>query len=109
MTGMLAWGTVAGLLGSYGNAGAAMGLPVVWTYLELGLTTPVHTPSHAFALAALYTVGGVWAVMLASLINVIGPYGPLRERAAECYGRNRPDHDQGERGARQGSWRFVLN
>ena len=84
-TGMLAWGAVAGLLGSYGNAGAAMGLPVVWTYLELGLTTPVYKPWHAFALAALYAVGGVWAVTLASLINVIGPYGPLRERAAECY------------------------
>jgi uncharacterized membrane protein YccC len=83
--GMLAWGAMAGLLGAYGNAGAAMGLPVVWTYLELGLTTPVHTLWHAFALAALYAVGGVWAVTLALLINVIGPFGPLREQVAKCY------------------------
>jgi uncharacterized membrane protein YccC len=83
--GMLAWGAMAGLLGAYGNAGAAMGLPVVWTYLELGLTTPVHTLWHAFALAALYAVGGVWAVTLALLINVMGPFGPLREQVAKCY------------------------
>ena len=83
--GMLAWGAMAGLLGAYGNAGAAMGLPIVWTYLELGLTTPVHTLWHAFGLAALYAVGGVWAATLALLINVIGPFGPLRERVAECY------------------------
>src|SRR5262249_6325226 len=68
-------------------AGAAMGLPVAWAYLELGLTAPVHTPSHAVVLAALYGCGGVWTVILASVINVIGPYGPLRERTAECYGR----------------------
>ena len=83
--GMFTWGVVAGLLGAYGNAGAAMGLPVAWAYLELGLTTPVHTIGHALALAALYAVGGVWAVILASVINVIGPYGPLRERTVECY------------------------
>jgi len=83
--GMFTWGAVAGLLGAYGNAGAAMGLPVAWAYLELGLTTPVHTIGHALALAALYAVGGVWAVILASVINVIGPYGPLRERTVECY------------------------
>src|SRR5215472_18672526 len=75
--GMFTWGLFAGLLGAYGSAGAAMGLPVAWAYLELGLTTPVHTIGHALALAALYAVGGVWAVILASLINVIGPYGPL--------------------------------
>ena len=51
--GMFTWGVVAGLLGAYGNAGAAMGLPVAWAYLELGLTTPVHTIGHALALAAL--------------------------------------------------------
>ena len=83
--GMFTWGVVAGLLGAYGNAGAAMGLPVAWAYLELGLTTPVHTIGHALALAALYAVGGVWAVILASVINVIGPYGPLRERTVECF------------------------
>jgi uncharacterized membrane protein YccC len=83
--GMFTWGLVAGLLGAYGNAGAALGLPVAWAYLELGLTTPIHTIGHALALAALYAVGGVWAVILASLINVIGPYGPLRERTVECY------------------------
>ena len=83
--GMLAWGVAAGLLGSYGNAGAALGLPVVWTYLELGLTTQVHSPWRAFALASLYALGGVWAMILASLVNVIGPHGPLRERTAECY------------------------
>lgn len=83
--GIFTWGAIAGLLGAYGNAGAAMGLPVAWAYLELGLTTPVHTTGHALALAALYAVGGVWAVILASLINVIGPYGPLRERTIECY------------------------
>ena len=83
--GMFTWGVVAGLLGAYGNADAAMGLPVAWAYLELGLTTPVHTIGHALTLAALYAVGGVWAVILASVINVIGPYGPLRERTVECY------------------------
>ena len=83
--GMFVWGAAAGLLGAYGNAGAAMGLPVTWSYLELGLTAPVHTLSHAFALAALYAGGGLWAVILASVINVIGPYGPVRERTAQCY------------------------
>lgn len=34
--GMFAWGAAVGLLGAYGNVGAAMGLPVAWAYLELG-------------------------------------------------------------------------
>src|SRR5215471_11957827 len=83
--GMFVWSAAAGLLGAYGNAGAAMGLPVAWSYLELGLTAPVHTLSHAFALAALYAGGGLWAVILASVINAIGPYGPGRERTAQRY------------------------
>ena len=33
---MLVLGLLAGMMGVYGDAVAAMGLPIVWAYVELG-------------------------------------------------------------------------
>lgn len=83
--GMLVWGFVAGLMGVYGNASAAMGLVVAWAYFELGLPQQDHSLANAVTLAALFALGGVVILILTHLVRIGGPFGPLRERTAACY------------------------
>src|SRR6185436_9875313 len=37
LAGALFWCGVAGLMGAYGNAYAALGLPIAWAFVELGM------------------------------------------------------------------------
>jgi uncharacterized membrane protein YccC len=83
--GMLLWGIGAGLAGVYGAGAAAMALPVTWVFLELGLTSPGHSPADALRLGALFAAGGAWAVVLAWATRAISPVQPLVEQTALCF------------------------
>jgi uncharacterized membrane protein YccC len=83
--GMLVWGFIAGLMGVYGNASAAMGLAVAWAYVELGLPASNHSLAHAAALGALFVLGGVVILILTYVVRIGGPFAPLKEHTAACY------------------------
>lgn len=83
--GMAIWGVGVGLCGVYGAAAAAMGLPVAWAYLEVGLSATTHTLAHAAWMAGLFALGGLWAIVLARWIGALNPLGPLRCQVAQGF------------------------
>jgi len=83
--GMFVWGAGIGLAGVYAEAAAAMGLPVAWAYLEIGLTSPSHSLADAARLGARFAAGGAWAIVLAWAIKAVHPYGPVRHQTAYCF------------------------
>jgi uncharacterized membrane protein YccC len=83
--GMAAWGVATALAGVYGAAAAAMALPVAWSYLEIGLSSPSHSLAQAGLHAALFAAGGLWATLLARLIGAVNTHGPLRRQIALCF------------------------
>src|SRR5271157_5660546 len=54
----LATGVLAGMMGVYGNAFAAMSLPIAWAYVELGLPAADHTLPNALLTGGLFVLGG---------------------------------------------------
>lgn len=83
--GMFLLGGAIGLAGVYGDGAAAMALPVAWMFLELGLTSPRHTPFEAARLAVLVLAGGAWAVALAGATRAIRPDRPLAAATGHCF------------------------
>jgi hypothetical protein len=82
---MLAWGMVLGVAGVYGDGAAAMGLPVAWVFLEIGLPAPDRGIGQAVERGALFLGGGAWAVALAWATRLIRHERPLAERTARCF------------------------
>jgi len=94
LAGMLAWGFLTGLAGVYGNAAAAMALPVAWAYLELGLPASDRSAAHATTLAGLFVLGGLLVLALNLAAELLpgrlpgggsAAYRPLRRQAAACF------------------------
>ena len=83
--GMAVWGVATALAGVYGAAAATMALPVAWSYLEIGLSSPGHSLAQAGWRAALFAAGGLWATLLARLIGAVNRHGPLRRQIARCF------------------------
>jgi uncharacterized membrane protein YccC len=81
----VAWCFVAALLGVWGNALAAMGLPIAWAVVEVGLPSGQHDPGRAILLGALWAAGGALVLMLTPLVRLGGTAAALREQVAACY------------------------
>ena len=82
---MLAWGVLLGVAGVYGDAAAAMALPVAWAFLEIGLSAGDHGLADAARLGGLFLVGGAWAIALAAATRIVRRDRPLVERTARCF------------------------
>ncbi len=61
---MAAWGVVTGMMSVYGNAFAAMSLPIAWAYVELGLPAADHTLPTALLTGGLFVLGGLLTLLL---------------------------------------------
>ena len=85
VAGMLFWGVLTGLIGVYGNSLAALGLPVAWAYVELGLPQDDHAPAYAVELGLLFALGGLLAFLITSLVGRKSYSKRLRLRTAACY------------------------
>lgn len=85
VTGMMVWGVFAGMLGVYGNAFAAMSLPIAWAYVELGLPASDHSLSNAVATGGLFAMGGLLMLVLTMLSHVGGTLRPVRAQTAACF------------------------
>jgi len=85
LLGTLAWCLVAGLLGVWGNAMAAMGLPIAWAYLEVGLPSARHDAPTAILMGVLWVAGGLLILILTPLVRLGGTNAPLREQVGACY------------------------
>jgi len=85
VAGMLVFGLVAGMMGVYGEAFAAMGLPVVWAYVELGAPATDHSASNALWLGALFAFGGVLTLGLTLSLRPVFRVRPEETRAADCF------------------------
>lgn len=83
--GMALWGCALGVVGVFGEAAAAMALPVAWAYLEVGLSATPHTLAHATWLAGWFALGGLWAMVLARLMGAMNPHGPLHRQVAHGF------------------------
>ena len=83
--GMLVFGLVAGMMGVYGDAFAAMGLPVVWAYVELGAPATDHSAANALWLGAMFALGGVLTLGLTLSLRPALRVRPEEARAADCF------------------------
>ena len=64
LAGMATWGVITGMMGVYGNAFAAMALPIAWAYVELGLPAADHTLPNALRTGGLFVLGGLLTLLL---------------------------------------------
>ncbi|MBS0560165.1 MAG: FUSC family protein [Proteobacteria bacterium] len=85
VAGMMAWGLVTGMMGAYGNAFATMALPVAWAYVELGLPPERHALPHALLLGGAFALGGLFLLLLTTVLRIGGTFGPVRAQTAACY------------------------
>ena len=85
VAGMMVWGVVTGMMGAYGNAFATMALPVAWAYVELGLPAARHSPQDALLLGGAFGLGGLFLLLLTSVLRIGGTFGPVRAQTAACY------------------------
>jgi len=85
LAGTLVWCGVVGLMAAYGNAYAALGLPVAWAFVELGVPAPDHSLGYAATLAAAWLSGGMLVAATTWMVRIGGTSAPLRERTAACY------------------------
>ena len=84
LAGTLVWCGVVGLMAAYGNAYAALGLPVAWAFVELGVPAPDHSLGYAATLAAAWLSGGMLVAATTWMVRIGGTSAPLRERTAAC-------------------------
>ena len=85
VAGMMVWGVFASMLGVYGNAFAAMSLPIAWAYVELGLPARDHSLSNALATGGLFMMGGSLMLVLTMLSRVGGALRPVRAQTTACF------------------------
>jgi uncharacterized membrane protein YccC len=85
LLGTVAWCLLAGLLGVWGNAFAAMGLPLAWAFVEIGLPSGQHEPKRALLLGALWAAGGALVLVLTPLVRLGGANAALGEQVGACW------------------------
>ena len=85
VAGMLVFGLLAGMMGVYGDAFAAMALPVVWAYVELGAPAIDHSAANAMWLGAMFALGGALTLALTFGLRPAARLRPERVRAADCF------------------------
>jgi uncharacterized membrane protein YccC len=85
LAGMMVWGFLSGMMGVYGNAFAAMALPVAWAYVELGLPASDHTLENAVISGGLFMLGGVLTLLLTLTLRFGGTFAPVRTQTAICF------------------------
>lgn len=85
IAGMIVWGVLCGLMGLWGPAYAAMSMPVIWAYVELGLPAPEHGVLHAAKMAALFAVGGAFGMALTFAFARLFPLHHARRLTACCF------------------------
>src|SRR5262245_1000402 len=83
--GTLAWCLFASLLGVWGNAWTAMGLPIMWAYVEVGLPSAQHDAATAIVMGVLWIAGGLLILVLTPLVRLGGRNAALREQVGACY------------------------
>ncbi len=72
-------------MGVYGDAFAAMSLPVIWAYATLGVPAAGHSPANAVRLGAMFAAGGVLTLALTLILRPLTRLTPERRRTAECF------------------------
>jgi uncharacterized membrane protein YccC len=85
LAGMIAWGFLTGMMGVYGNAFAAMSLPVAWAYVELGLPAADHTLPNALLTGGMFVLGGMLTLLLTLTLGFEGTFAPVRAQTATCF------------------------
>lgn len=85
--GMALCAVMCGLMGLWGPAYATLSLPVIWSYVDLGLPATRHGFTDAFDMAALFGAGGLFALALTLLSRLILPLRHQRRHVAICYRR----------------------
>jgi len=85
LTGMLVWGVLTGMMGVYGNAFAAMSLPIAWAYVELGLPAVDHTLPNALLTGGMFVLGGLLTLLLTLSVRFGGTLAPVRAQTATCF------------------------
>ena len=85
LAGMMVWGIIAGMMGIYGNASAAMSLPIAWAYVELGLPAAHHTLGNALLTGGMFVLGGLLMLLLTLTLRVGGTFAPVRAQTATCF------------------------
>jgi uncharacterized membrane protein YccC len=85
VAGTMVTGIVTGMMGVYGNAFAAMSLPIAWAYVELGLPAAEHTLPNAELLGGLFTLGGLLMLVLTMALRFGGSVAPVRLQTASCF------------------------
>lgn len=59
LAGMTVWGRLTGMISVFGNAFAAMSLPIAWACVELGLPAADHTLTNALTIGGLFALSGL--------------------------------------------------
>ncbi len=85
VAGMLVFGLLAGMMGVYGDAFAAMGLPVVWAYVELGAPATDHSAANALRLGAMFALGGALTLVVTLGLRPATRARPEQVWAADCF------------------------
>ena len=85
VAGMMVWGILTGMMGVYGNAFAAMSLPIAWAYVELGLPAADHTLPNALLTGGLFALGGLLTLLLTLTSRFGGTFAPVRAQTAICF------------------------
>lgn len=85
--GMALCAIICGLMGLWGPAYATLSLPVIWSYVDLGLPAARHGFTDAVNMAALFGTGGLFALALTVLSRLIMPLRHQRRSVALCYRR----------------------
>ena len=80
LAGMMVWGLLTGMMGVFGNALAAMSLPIAWAYVELGLPAADHTLTNALLMGGLFALGGLLTLLLTLTLRFGGTFAPVRRR-----------------------------
>jgi hypothetical protein len=83
LAGMAVWGVVTGMMGVYGNAFAAMALPIAWAYVELGLPAATHTLPTALRTGGLFVLGGLLNLLLTLTLSRCRRFGHGLSLAAD--------------------------
>src|SRR5262249_53560791 len=81
----LAWCFFAALLGVWSEALAAMGLPVAWAVVEVGLPSRQHDADQALLLGLLWIAGGALVLVLTPLVRLGRTNAALSDQVGACW------------------------
>jgi uncharacterized membrane protein YccC len=75
---------LCGLVRAWPDFGPGFGVTVLVTF-AIALAVPAPTFGAAAMRGVWIIVGGVWAMLLSTVLWPLRPYRPVRERVAQCY------------------------